>query len=151
VNNLEEVTFYGLYYGLCASRRRIPQQAAMKANALPGRLRSRLFRYSRPGNRFCRFLGRIELLADQPCPGCRAGGGNPGCGIRTCARERWVVACPLCAGYPCGRLNILENYPLRSADGQRMQVIGIEQWAAEQEARARRGLAYADVRFPEKT
>jgi hypothetical protein len=47
-------------------------------------------------------------------------------------------------------LDILKNYPLIAADGQRMQAIGIEQWVVEQEARARRDFAYADIRFPEE-
>ena len=72
--------------------------------------------------------------------GSRAGGGNRDCVIRACAQERGVVACP--------HLNMPEHYPLRAVDGQRMQAVGIEQWIAEQEARARRGFAYVDVRFP---
>ena len=135
---------------MCQPQANTTSGSHIKADTYPGRLRLRLFRYPRPGNHFCRIWEGLNCLTDQPCPGCRAGGENPDCAIRTYARERGVVACPLCAGYPCARLNILENYPLRAAYGKRMQVIGIEQWAAEQEARARRGLAYADVRFPEE-
>ena len=80
--------------------------------------------------------------------GSRAGGGNRDCVIRACAQERGVVACPLCTNYTCPHLNMPEHYPLRAVDGQRMQAVGIEQWIAEQEARARRGFAYVDVRFP---
>jgi len=152
MNDIEEVTFCGLYCCLWASRRRIPQQAATLRQTLIQEGYDRGY-FDVPGLEtvFAAFWEGLNYLIDQPCPGCRAGGGNPDCPIRTCVRVQGVVACPLCAEYPCARLNILENYPLRSADGQRMQVIGIEQWAAEQEARARRGLAYADVRFPEET
>jgi hypothetical protein len=152
MNAMEEVTFCGLYCGLCASRRRIPQQAAT--------LRQTLCQEGYDQGSFnipdleavlAAFWQGLNCLADQPCPGCRAGGGNPGCAIRTCARERGVVACPLCSEYPCAQLDILKNYPLLAADGKRMQLIGVERWAAEQEARAGRGLAYADVRMPEET
>ena len=152
MNDIEEVTFCSLYCGLCASRRRIPQQAAtLRQTFIQEGYDRGFFDIPSLETVFAVFWEGLNCLTDQPCPGCRAGGGNPDCAIRTCVRERGVVACPMCAEYPCARLNILENYPLRSADGQRMQVIGIEQWAAEQEARARRGLAYADVRFPEET
>ena len=97
------------------------------------------------------FWEGLNLLADQPCPGCRAGGGDPGCTIRICALERKVYAYPLCAEYPCSRLDILKNYPLRTADGQRMQVIGINQWADEQEERATRGFSYTDIRWYAET
>lgn len=152
MDKLEEVTFCGLYCGLCASRRRIPQQAATIRQTLCQEGYDRGY-FDIPGLEtvFAAFWQGLNCLADQPCPGCRAGGGNPDCEIRACALERRMIACPLCADYPCERLNILENYPLRAADGQRMQAIGIDQWAAEQEARARRGFAYADVRFPTET
>jgi len=148
MNKLEEITYCGLYCGLCASRRRIPQQA--------DRLRETLCQegYDQgycdiPGIEtvFPAFWEGLNLLADQLCPGCRAGGGDPGCAILACAIERKVYACPLCAEYPCSRLDILKNYPLRATDGQRMQVIGINQWADEQEERARRGFSYTDIRW----
>ena len=152
MNDVEEVTFCGLYCGLCASRRRIPQQAATFRQTLCQEGCDRgYFDIPGLGTVFAAFWEGLNCLADQPCPGCRHGGGNPDCALRTCARERGVVASPLCAESPCARLNILENYPLLAADGKRMQSIGIEQWAAEQEARARRGLAYADLRLPEET
>ena len=152
MEQVQEVAFCGLYCGLCASRRRIPQQAAT--------LRQTLFQegYDRgyftiPGLQtiFGTFWEGLNCLADQPCPGCRAGAGNPDCAIRACAQKRDVVACPLCADYPCAQLNILEHYPLRAADSRRMQAIGIDRWASEQEERARHGFAYADVRLPEET
>jgi len=148
--NLEEVTYCGLYCGLCASRRRIPQQAATLRETLCKEGYDRGY-FDIPGLEagFAAFWEGLNRLADAPCPGCRAGGGNPGCAIRACAQERGVTACPLCADYPCRRLEVLRNYPLLLADGHRLQQVGLEQWIAEQEARAATGFAYADVRFPE--
>jgi len=152
IKNLEEVTFCGLYCGLCASHRRIPQQAAVLREILRQEGYDRGY-IDTPGLErvFNEFWKGLNCLADQPCPGCHAGGGNPDCAIRSCAQERGVIACPLCVDYPCKRLDALEGYPLHAADGRRMQVIGIEQWVAEQEARVARGFAYADVRLPEET
>lgn len=149
--NLEEVTYCGLYCGLCAGRRRIPQQADTLRETLcrEGYDRGHL---DLPGvlEVFTEFWTALNLLADTPCPGCRAGGGNPGCAVRACARERGVTGCPQCSDYPCPRLDVLHNYPLLLADGRRMQQVGLERWASEQELRAATGFAYADIRVPEE-
>jgi len=149
--NLEEVTFCGLYCGLCASRRRIPQQAATLRETLHKEGYDRGY-FDIPGLEevFTTFWEGLNRLAGTSCPGCRAGGGYPGCTIRACARERGVIACPLCADFPCERLEMLRNYPLLLADGRRMQQVGLERWSAEQETRAETGFAYADVRLPEE-
>jgi hypothetical protein len=60
-----------------------------------------------------------------------------------------VTICPLCADYPCQRLEILHHYLLLLPDGYRLQKVGLEKWASEQEARAAAGFAYADIRFPD--
>jgi hypothetical protein len=148
--DIEEATNCGLYCGLCASRRRIPRQAATLRETL---------RKEGYDQGYCDVPGLAEILenfwsglnrlADCPCCGCRAGGGNPGCAIRACARERSVVACPLCPEYPCKRLEMLRHYPMLFADGKRMQHLGLERWIAEQEERAATGFAYSDFRFPE--
>lgn len=147
--DLEEVAHCGLYCGLCASRRRVPQQAATLRETLRQEGYDQGY-FDIPGLQeiFATFWEGLNYLAGTPCPGCRAGGGNPGCTIRACAQERGVTACPLCADYPCQRLEVLSHYPLLLADARRMQLIGLEQWITEQEKRATTGFAYADIRFP---
>jgi hypothetical protein len=149
--NLEEVTFCGLYCGLCANRRRISQQAATLRETLRKEGYDRGY-FDIPGLEevFATFWEGLNRLADTSCPGCRAGGGCPGCAIRSCAQERGMTTCPLCPDYPCPRLEKLHGYPLLLADGRRMQLVGLERWIAEQEARAATGFAYADVRFYEE-
>jgi len=150
--HLEEVAICGLHCGLCASRRRIPQQAAALRESLHKEGYD-LGYFDSPGVEgvFAAFWEGLNRLADTPCPGCWAGGGNPECAIRRCAQRREVTACPLCADYPCARLEVLRSYPLLLADGRRMQQVGLEQWADEQEERASTGFAYADVRLPPPT
>ena len=125
--NLEEVTWCGLYCGLCASRRRIPHQAATLRREGYDR-----GYFDMPGLEaiFDPFWQGLNRLADTPCPGCP---------IRTCARERGMTACPLCADFPCERLEMLGQYPMLLGDGRRMQQVGLERWIAEQEARAATG------------
>lgn len=148
--NLDEVTFCGLYCGLCASRRRIPQQAARLRETLHKEGYDQgFFDVPELAEVFAPFWKGLNCLADSPCPGCRGGGGNPNCAVRACAQERKVTICPLCADYPCQRLETLHHYPLLLPDGYRLQKVGLERWVNEQEARAAAGFAYADIRFPD--
>ena len=146
---LTEVAYCGLYCGLCAGRTRIPQEAARLRAALRQEGYDQGY-FGVLGLRevFPEFWQGLNCLADSPCPGCRAGGGIPGCPIRDCVQERAVDACPLCADFPCERLAMLGHYPTFESDGRRMQAIGLEAWIAEQEARAAAGFVYADIRHP---
>jgi hypothetical protein len=99
---------------------------------------------------FTEFWAFLIKLCDpeKRCPGCRAGGGPPFCGIRKCARSRAVEICPQCSDYPCHRIEMLaEGYPTLVADGERMLKVGIEAWIEEQKDRARTGFAYVDIRY----
>jgi hypothetical protein len=40
--------------------------------------------------------GLASLKAMAPCPGCLAGGGNPQCQMRECARSKHLSECSLC-------------------------------------------------------
>jgi len=145
----DEVTCCGLYCGLCASRRRIPRQAAALREILRREGYDRGY-FDIPGlaELFATFWQGLNRLAEVPCPGCRGGGGNPGCAVRACASERGIVTCPLCADFPCARLEALRNYPMLIADGHRLRQVGLDAWVDEQETRAATGFAYADIRLP---
>lgn len=144
---LHLVTYCGLYCELCAERSRIPRlaadlQDAMAEEGWPS------WGQEVPG--FAEFWQFLEgLQAEGGCPGCRAGGGYPDCRIRRCARERGVVLCAGCADWPCKEINTLgTRYPMLVADNRRLQRIGIARWLDEQRERARRGVVYADWRYP---
>jgi hypothetical protein len=144
--DLRLVTYCGLYCGLCAQRGRIPRQA----HALRESMAKEGYEFwgkELPG--FTEFWSFLERLCDpdKAHPSCRQGGGPPFCSIRKCARGRGIELCPDCADYPCERLRALERgYPTLISDGRRMKEIGIVQWIAEQEERARVGFAYVDIR-----
>jgi hypothetical protein len=144
-----ELGLCGLYCGLCASRRRIPEQASQLRRTLMAEGYDEGY-FDIPGlhERFAAFWEGLNLLAATACAGCRAGGGNPDCAIRHCALERQLLACPDCADFPCDKLGVLGRYPLYLADAARLKAIGFEAWADEQEGRARCGFSYADVRHP---
>jgi hypothetical protein len=146
MEQLEFVTYCGLYCELCAARARIPQRAA----ALQATMVEEGWLYwghTVPGfDEFWKFLQGLH--ADGGCPGCRAGGGYPQCQIRVCAQERQLDLCCQCADFPCQHVEALgARYPTLIADNRRLQAVGLEQWLGEQKERARRGFVYADVRY----
>jgi hypothetical protein len=143
---LEFVTYCGLYCGLCAERSRIPRRAALLKQAMA----EEGWPYWGPSvpdfAEFWRFLEKLHR--EGGCPGCRAGGGFPECQIRICAREREVEVCGQCADFPCRHVEALAaRYPALIADNRRLQAIGLGQWLEEQAERARRGVVYADTRY----
>ena len=143
---MELVTYCGLYCNLCAERARIPHRAA----ALQAAMVEEGWPFWGPGvPGFDDFWAFLEGLAlGEGCPGCRAGGGFPGCQIRICARERGLDVCSQCTGFPCEHIKALAaRYPTLIADNARMKAVGLEQWLVEQEERARRGVIYADIRY----
>ena len=146
MDNLDLVTYCGLYCGLCAQRGRIPRQAEVLRESM-AKEGYEFWGKELPGfDKFWRFLTDL-CDPDKGCPGCRKGGGPPFCSIRKCARERKVDVCVFCEEYPCNRVfEIAKGYPTLIADGERMRKLGREAWLQEQEERAKTGFAYADIR-----
>jgi len=147
---MKYVTFCGLYCRLCAHMARMPGQA----RALRDTMRKEGWEHFGEGvhRGFGEFWRILQELGadDETCPGCRGGCGDPGCEIRTCARERQVEICPLCDDFPCTHIEQLaRRYPTLIADGARLREIGIDRWLAEQEERRATGFAYADIRCPD--
>jgi len=144
---VKEPTYCGLNCNLCAERTKVSRQAAD--------LRETMHKeeYDLWGTKmpdfpeFWRFLTRITD-PDKCCPGCHAGGGFPGCGIRKCAKSKGISTCPLCANYPCEQINkFAKVYPCVIPDGKRLKEIGVEKWLAETNEKARSGFTYADIRI----
>ncbi len=48
------------------------------------------------------FLTILKQLAEaRKCPGCLAGGGNPGCPMKTCTGDKGYLTCAECDRLPC--------------------------------------------------
>jgi hypothetical protein len=146
MDNLEFITYCGLYCGLCSNRGRIPRQA----NALRETMAQDgwdKWGAERPGfSEFWKFLTNL-CDPDKTGPGCRQDCGAPFCSIRKCARDKKIDVCVFCEEYPCKRvLEIAKGYPTLISDGKRMKKIGIEAWVGEQKARAETGFVYSDIR-----
>ncbi len=144
--DLTQVTYCGLYCGLCAQRNRIPQRAAALREAMQKEAWDRWGAEIAGFQAFWSFLA--DLVASESRSSCRNETcGPPFCGIRKCAQGKGVEVCPFCDEYPCKRiLGIAKGYVTLLADADRMRAIGMEGWIAEQEERRRTGFAYVDIR-----
>lgn len=144
--DLEQVTYCGLYCGLCAQRNRIPQ----RADALRDAMHKEGWDFwgvDIPD--FKQFWSFLNDIADSESrSACRGGKcGRPDCPIRICARQKNIEVCVFCESYPCDNiLNLARSYINLLADARHMKEIGIEAWIQEQEERKKTGFAYADIR-----
>ncbi|NLF02040.1 MAG: DUF3795 domain-containing protein [Anaerolineales bacterium] len=146
MTDLTQVTYCGLYCGLCAERNRIPLRAQALRDAMH---KEGWDLWGREIPNFKEFWAFLNGVAEpETLCNCREGqGGPPFCGIRKCARERGADICPFCSDYPCERIQALaKGYVMMLADGQRMREIGLDAWIEEQEARKKTGFAYVDIR-----
>ena len=144
--DMKQVTYCGLYCGLCSTCNRTPKMA----RDLRDTLRKEAIEAWGPSmpdfEEFWRFLERLAASASR-CS-CREGTcGPPFCTIRKCAPEKGVDVCPFCDEYPCERiLGLAKGYVTMLADGKRMKEVGLDTWIEEQERRRSTGFAYVDIR-----
>ncbi|NWF87325.1 DUF3795 domain-containing protein [Candidatus Bathyarchaeota archaeon] len=148
-NLLRHVAHCGLYCGLCAQRSCIPQQASQLQKSLHEEGFDDFYQYvPEMKDAFPSFWNFLQKLAEFNCT-CRTGGGPPDCKIRQCTKQRNVEVCPQCKEYPCALVQSLaEHYQTLIQDGRRLQKVGLEKWVKEQEERVKRGVSYADMRYP---
>jgi hypothetical protein len=145
-DKLRLVTYCGLHCNLCSQRGRIPLQSA----ALRDTMRKEGWEFwgnTIPGFKgFWKFLGGMSD-PDKSCPGCRQGGGPPFCGVRKCARRKGLDLCIECEEWPCHRIHgLAAGYVNLIPDSERLKRIGLKTWLKEQEARAKTGFCYCDIR-----
>lgn len=93
------------------------------------------------------FEGVMEWLMAQDCEGCRAGGGNPACTVRICAREKGFAGCWECTESDCDKpqQEIGTSAPIATENQQRIREVGLEAWLAEQAAKVEAGYSYLDT------
>jgi len=146
MERLSEVGYCGVYCPNCGARCRLPQRAAALITTM------KAGEYDDWGHGlegFTTFWKFLHGLADVSEPKrCRNEiCGAPNCGMRKCAKDKGIEACPLCADYPCEMIQTFSrSEPTLIFDGQRMGEIGLEQWIDEQEARKLNGFCYDDMR-----
>ena len=142
----ELVAYCGLYCGACAIKNGQIRDAAKSLQQMLeaygyAQWAPMLAEFVPAIKHYPEFEGVLGWLTTQDCQGCLAGGGDPACAIRICAREKGFAGCWECAEVACEKLpgiNPLENR-------QRIREVGLEVWLAEQAAKVKEGFSYLDV------
>jgi hypothetical protein len=151
IETAELAAYCGLYCGACAIEN---GQIRNTAKALQGMLKAygypqwapTLAEFVPATKHYPEFDGVLEWLTTQECGGCLAGGGNPQCAIRICAREKGLAGCWECTEVACEKLQgIDQGYPGASENRQHIREMGLEAWVAEQAAKVEAGFSYLDV------
>ena len=133
---------YTCYCGLYCKNCAVKVKVEPAAKALYGEMKTAGFEdvisFIPGGEGFWSFLkGMAEV---GMCVSCRDGGGDPGCAIRLCAKEKGVEMCALCESYPCERLgSMLNRLPDLRQDNALLRGEGWDAWAKLQEERRASG------------
>jgi hypothetical protein len=146
MDKLEQVTYCGLYCGLCSSRNRTPQRAGALRQVMQKDGWEFWGKEQKDFREFWSFLNKLaEMESECSCRSRKCG--PPFCSIRNCVQKKGIDPCPFCEEYPCHRIESLaKGYPTLVADARRMKEKGIDTWIQEQEERRKTGFAYVDIR-----
>jgi hypothetical protein len=95
------------------------------------------------GDGFWPFLK--NLAEEGMCISCQDGGGDPGCAIRICAKEKNIEMCAFCESYPCKKFNnFFEGHSILKQDNALLREKGMDAWSKLQDERRARGFTYTD-------
>jgi len=88
---------------------------------------------------FRQFVKGLEwFIENAKCPGCRQGGGPPGCEVRKCCVEKGLRICFECEEFPCSKSKEYAD-PDTMDRYKRFREIGFEKWVEEQTQKAKEG------------
>jgi len=89
--NKEYVCYCGLYCGNCAVMAKIKPAAEKLYSEMKAAGFDEIIHFIPGGDGFWPFLK--DTAEKGLCVSCKEGSGNPGCGVRICAKEKGVEAC----------------------------------------------------------
>jgi len=138
---------YACYCGLCCENCAVKVKVEPAAKVLYDEMKSAGFEdvisFIPGGEGFWPFLKSMAI--DGVCISCQDGGGDPGCAVRLCAREKGVEMCALCKDYPCDILSVfLNRNPVLEHDNALLRNEGWDAWAELQDKRLGSGYTYQD-------
>ena len=135
MERISDVAFCGVYCLNCGERCSLPQKAAALVAAMK---EGEYDDWAHSLEGFTPFWEFLNGLAEQQVvKSCRNETcGFPDCGIRKCAKEKEIEACPMCEDYPCEMIRVFSrSEPTLIFDGCRMLEIGLARWIDEQDIR----------------
>ena len=135
--------YCGLYCGNCAVKVKVEHAAKVLYSEMKSAGFEDVISFIPGGDGFWPFLkGMAET---GMCISCRDGGGDPGCAIRLCAKEKDVDMCVFCIEYPCGKLtDMLKRLPVLAQDNELLRDKGWDAWAELQDERGTKGYTFTE-------
>lgn len=138
------VCYCGLYCENCATKAKVEPAAKTLYTELCHAGFEEIIQFFPNGDTFWSFLK--GLAEEGACGSCKEGGGNPGCQIRVCAKDKNIAMCAQCEEYPCDKFEALfAGYPMLQEDNRLLRESGIDAWAQLQDERRSKGYTYSDA------
>jgi hypothetical protein len=138
--------YCGLYCENCAVKVKVEPAAKVLYDQMKAAGFEDVISFIPGGEGFWSFLKGMSN--EGMCVSCKDGGGNPGCAVRICAKEKGVEMCAFCEDYPCGKfadfLNVTVGYPVLEHDNALLRDKGWDAWAELQDERRAKGYTYAN-------
>ena len=133
----------GLYCEHCAVKAKITPAANTLYQEMVQAGFADVIDYIPGGSGFWPFLE--SMASGGLCASCKEGGGDPGCAIRICAREKGMEMCALCTEYPCLKFEtFFQGYVECKQDNEILRTQGMEAWIVLQDDRLKRGYVYVN-------
>ena len=137
------ICYCGLYCGNCSVKVKVEPAAKLLHKEMTQAGFEDVINFIPGGEGFWKFLK--GMCSPGICISCQDGGGDPGCAVRICAKEKGVELCALCGSYPCDKLAaFFKRLPLFEKDNALIREQGIEAWAKLQDERLAKGFTYSD-------
>lgn len=149
MNPMELTTYCGLYCGACDIYQKRIGDSGRELKKVLGAYKFEQYAHMIPGleeyGAFTTVLDNMIQMFGQ-CPGCQGGGGDPGCKIRLCAKEKGYASCVECADVPCDLFaNFIEFNPGIKDELARIKKVGLEAWSKEMQEKVDSGFRNSDV------
>ena len=139
------ICYCGLYCENCAVKAKIWPASKTLYDEMTNAGFGEIIKYIPGGEGFWPFL---KNMAERGlCGSCKEGGGNPGCVVRKCAKEKGLIMCAFCDSFPCENFTpFISNYPTLEQDNALAREKGLESWSKLQDERRAKGFTYTDAR-----
>ena len=137
--------YCGLYCENCAVKVKVEPASKILYEEMKKAGFEEIIHFIPGGDQFWPFLK--SMAVDGVCISCKEGGGNPGCAVRICAKEKNVEMCAMCERYPCEQFTrFFEGYPVLEHDNALLREQGIDVWLKLQDERRSSGFIYTDTK-----
>lgn len=146
----ELVAYCGLYCGACDIYQKRISKSGKDLKKVLNAYNFKEIAKQVPGledyEAFDRTLTTIIAFFGQ-CLCCKRGGGDPGCKIRICCKEKGFKTCAECPSVPCEKLEKVDSFEFLTE----IKEVGLEKWAYKQKAKVAKGFRACDYILEKKS